>query len=71
MITPVVNMFGTYAVDSIPVYSDASDAHSTLEFPNIRCRPAKSHGISVSLQKWSMISRSHGNVNKSHGIQGI
>ena len=31
-------------------------------------RPAKSHGISVSLQKWSMISRSHGIVTKSHGI---
>ena len=31
-------------------------------------RPAKSHGISVSLQKWGMISRSHGNVTKSHGI---
>ena len=25
-------------------------------------RPAKSHGISVSLQKWNTISRSHGNV---------
>ena len=34
-------------------------------------RPAKSHGISVSLQKWTMISRSHGNVTKSHGINGI
>ena len=34
-------------------------------------RPAKSHGISVSFQKWSMISRSHGNVTKSHGIEGI
>ena len=30
--------------------------------------PAKSHGISVSLQKWSTISRSHGNATKSHGI---
>ena len=34
-------------------------------------RPAKPHGISVSLQKWSMISRSHGNVKKSPGIWGI
>ena len=34
-------------------------------------RPAKSHGTSVSLQKWCMISRSHGNVTKSHGIEGI
>ena len=37
MITPVVNIFGIYAVDSIPVYSYGSDAHSTSEFPNIRC----------------------------------
>ena len=28
----------------------------------------KCHGISASLQKWCMISRSHGNVTKSHGI---
>ena len=33
-----------------------------------KSRPAKSHGISVSLQKWGMISRSHGNITKSHGI---
>ena len=32
------------------------------------CRPAKSHGISVSLQKWCTISRCHGNVTKSHGM---
>ena len=31
-------------------------------------RPAQYHGISASLQKWNMISRSHGNVTKSHGI---
>ena len=31
-------------------------------------RPVKSHGISVSLQKWDMVSRSHGHVTKSHGI---
>ena len=35
------------------------------------CRPAKSHGISVSLQKVCMISRSHGNVKKPHGISLI
>ena len=36
-----------------------------------RSKSAKSHGISVSLQKWGMLSRSHGNVTKSHGILGI
>ena len=34
-------------------------------------RPAKSHGISVSLQKSLLISRSHGNVQKPHGIWAI
>ena len=34
-------------------------------------RPAKSHGISVSLHKSLLISRSHGNVTKSHGIWAI
>ena len=29
-------------------------------------RPAKSHGISVSLQKWCMISRSRDNLTQSH-----
>ena len=33
-----------------------------------RIQLIRSHGISVSLQKWGMISRSHGNVTKSHGI---
>ena len=30
--------------------------------------PAKSHGISVSLQKSTLTSRSHGNVKETHGI---
>ena len=34
-------------------------------------RPAKSHGISVSLQKSLLISRSHGNITKPHGIWAI
>ena len=32
------------------------------------CTPAKCHVISVSLQKSCMVSTSHGNVTKSHGI---
>ena len=34
-------------------------------------RPAKSPGISGSLQKWRVTSRSPGNVKKSPGIEGI
>ena len=34
-------------------------------------RPAKSHGISVSLQKSALTSRSQGNVKKTHGIRVI
>ena len=35
------------------------------------CRPAKSPGISGSLQKWGVISRSPGIVKKTPGIEGI
>ena len=34
-------------------------------------RPAKSPGISGSLQKWGVISRSPGIVKKTPGIEGI
>ena len=36
-IIPVVNHFGTYAVDSIQVYEDANREQSASEFPIIRC----------------------------------
>ena len=35
------------------------------------CRTAKSPGISGSLQKWGVISRSPGIVKKTPGIEGI
>ena len=34
---PVVNNFGTYAVDSIQVYKDANREQSVSEFPYTRC----------------------------------
>ena len=43
-------------------------ASSSTPIQWIVSKPAKSHGISVSLQKSCVISRSHGNVTKSHGI---
>ena len=39
--------------------------------PKAQLKPAKSHGISVSLQKSAVTSRSHGNVKKTHGIRVI
>ena len=42
--------------------------HQFIVAYNNSYRPAKSHGISVSLQKSLLISRSHGNVTKCHGM---
>ena len=45
-------------------------AGSTVETESY-CRPVKSRGISRSLQKWRMVSRSPGIVPKSPGIEVI